>query len=144
MALKIEDIITFWKMIETVETVEAKATVIEAVTIMNEHGIGCLVIVKDERPVGIITERDMLTRVLLEAKDPTATKVSQIMSTPLVRGEPQMSIQDAVRMMVEKKIKKLPIIENERLVGLITLTDLARSVAYLEHISSKLHNNVVR
>jgi len=142
MSLKIEDIITFWKMIKTVETLEAKATVIEAVTIMNEHGIGCLVIVKDERPVGIITERDMLKRVLLEAKDPTATKVSQIMSTPLVRGEPQMSIQDAVRMMVEKKIKKIPIIENERLVGLITLTDLARSVAYLEHISSKLHNNV--
>jgi CBS domain-containing protein len=143
MSLKIEDIIAFWKMIKTVETLEAKATIIEAVTIMNEQEIDCLIIVKDERPIGIITERDMLTKVLLEAKDPTATKVSQIMSTPLVRGEPQMSIQDAVRMMVEKKIKKLPIMENGRLVGLITLTDLARSVAYLEHLSSKLHNNVV-
>jgi CBS domain-containing protein len=143
MSLKIEDIIAFWKMIKTVETVEAKATIIEAVTIMNEHEIDCLVIVKDERPVGIITERDMLTRVLLEAKDPETTKVSQIMSTPLVLGEPQMSIQDAVRLMVEKEIKKLPIIENGLLVGLITLTDLARSVAYLEHISSKLHNNAV-
>lgn len=143
MSLKIEDIITFWKMIKTVETVEAKATVREAVTIMNEQVIDCLVIVRDERPVGIVTERDMLTRVLLEAKDPATTKVSQIMSSPLVRGEPQMSIQEAVRMMVEKKIKKLPIMENRRLVGLITLTDLARSVAYIEHISSKLHNNTV-
>lgn len=130
-------------MIKTVETLEAKATIIEAVTIMNEQEIDCLIIVRDERPVGIITERDMLTRVLLEAKDPATIKVSQIMSTPLVVGEPQMSIQNAVRMMVEKKIRKLPIMENGRLVGLTTLTDLARSVAYLEHISSKLHNNVV-
>ena len=143
MSLKIEDIIAFWKMIKTVETVEAKATVIEAVTIMNEQEIDCLIIVRDERPAGIITERDMLTRVLLEAKDPATTKVSQVMSTPLVLGEPQMSIQDAVRLMVEKKIKKLPIMENGRLVGLITLTDLARSVAYIEHISSKLHNDAV-
>lgn len=141
MSLKIEDIIAFWKMIKTVETLEAKATVKEAVTIMNEHGTDCLVIVKDERPIGIITERDMLKRVLLAGGFPT-TKVFQIMSTPLVLGDPQMSVQDAVRLMVEKKIKKLPIIENGRLVGLMTLADLARSIAYLENISSNTSNNV--
>ena len=141
MSFKIEDIIAFWKMIKPVKTLEAKANVRQAVTVMTEREIDCLIIVKDERPVGIITERDMLGRVLLEAKDPTTTKVSQIMSTPLVLGQPQMNVQDAVRLMVEKQIKNLPITENGRLVGLITLPDLARSIAYLDHISSKLNDN---
>lgn len=137
MSLKIEEI-----MIKNVITLEGKATVREAVTTMDNHGIGCLVIVQDENPIGIITERDMLKRVLIEAKDPATTKVFQIMSAPLVLGDPQMSIQDAVKLMTDKKIKKLPIMENGRLVGMITLTDLARSIAYLEHIVSKMNNNV--
>jgi CBS domain-containing protein len=137
MSLKVEDI-----MAKTVITVDAEATVREAVAIMDEHEIGCLVIVQDETPVGIVTERDMLKRVLLKTKDTSITKVSEIMSTPLVLGEPQMNVQEAVRLMLEKKIKKLPIMQNSHLVGLLTLTDLARSVAYLKHIVSKLHSNV--
>jgi CBS domain-containing protein len=137
MSLKVEDI-----MAKTVITVDAEATVREAVAIMDEHEIGCLVIVQDEAPVGIITERDMLRRVLLKTKDTSITKVSDIMSTPLVLGKPQMRVQEAVRLMVEKKIKKLPIMQNSHLVGLLTLTDLARSVAYLKHIVSKLHSSV--
>jgi len=135
MSLKIQDI-----MIKNVITLNGNATVREAVAIMDKHGIGCLVVIQDENPIGIITEGDMLKRVLLEAKDPTTTKAFQIMSAPLVFGNPQMSLQDAVKLMTEKKIKKLPIMENEHLVGMITLTDLARSIAYLEHIISKLHN----
>jgi len=136
MSLKIGEIMT-----KNVITLEGKATVREAVAIMNEHGIGCLVVVQEENPIGIITEGDMLKRVLLEAKDPSTTKVFQIMSAPIVFGDPHMNIQDAVKLMTEKKIKKLPIIENSRLVGMITLTDLARSIAYLEHIFSKMHND---
>jgi len=128
-------------MVKNVITLEAKATVREGAATMDERGIGCLVVVQDQNPIGIITERDLLKRVLLDAKDPTTTKAFQIMSAPLVLGEPQMSIRDAVRLMTEKKITKLPIMENGRLVGMITLTDLARSVAYLEHIISKVPDN---
>jgi CBS domain-containing protein len=136
MSLKIGEI-----MIKDVVTLDGKVTVQEVAIIMNEREIGCVIVVQDENPIGIITERDMLKRVLLESKDPETTNAFQIMSAPLLFGDPQMSVQDAVKLMNEKKIKKLPIIEEGRLVGMITLTDLARSVAYLEHIFSKVENN---
>ena len=138
MSLKIQEIMT-----REVVTLDGKTTVIEAVAIMDRREISCLVVVQEASAIGIVTERDVLRRVLLEAKDPTTTKVFQIMSAPLVTGDPQMSIQDAIKLMTEKRIKKLPIMENGRLVGLITLTDLARSIAYLEHIFSKTQNSQV-
>ena len=133
MPLKVEDV-----MVKGVFTIEAESAVNEAVAIMSTREIGCLVVIHNEVPVGIVTERDMLKRVLLAAKDPEKTKVSQIMSTPLISGEPGMSVQAAVTLMSEKKIKKLPIMEKGCLVGLITLTDLARSVAYLKHVISNV------
>jgi CBS domain-containing protein len=136
MSLRIGEI-----MIKEVVTLEGKVTVQEVLTIMNEREIGAVIVVQDENPIGIITERDMLKRVLLESKDPKTTIAFQIMSAPLLFGDPNMSVQDAVKHMNERKIKKLPIIEEGRLVGMITLTDLARSLAYLEHILSKTESN---
>lgn len=136
MSLKIGEI-----MIKDVVKIDGNITVEEVAMMMNEHEIGCVIVVQDENPIGIITERDMLKRVLLESREPKTTKAFQIMSAPLFYGHPQMTIQDAVKRMTEKKIKKLPIIDEGRLVGMITLTDLARSVAYLEHIFSKMQNN---
>lgn len=136
MSLKIGEI-----MIKDVVKIDGNITAEEVAMIMNEHEIGCVIVVQDENPIGIITERDMLKRVLLESREPKTTKAFQIMSAPLFYGHPQMTIQDAVKRMTEKKIKKLPIIDEGRLVGMITLTDLARSVAYLEHIFSKMQNN---
>lgn len=128
-------------MIKDVVTLEGKVTVQEVATIMDEREIGCVIVVQDENPIGIITAGDMLKRVLLESRDPKTTKAFQIMSAPLFFGDPEMSVQDAVKLMTEKGIKKLPIIEEDRLVGMLTLTDLARSVAYLEHIFSKMGNS---
>ncbi|NWG11221.1 CBS domain-containing protein [Candidatus Bathyarchaeota archaeon] len=136
MSLKIGEI-----MIKDVVTLEGKVTAEEVAIIMDERGIGCVIVVQDENPIGIITERDMLKRVLLESKDPKTTKAFQIMSAPLLFGHPNMSVQEAVKLMTEKRIKKLPIIAEDQLVGMLTLTDLARSVAYLEHIFSKMENN---
>ncbi|NIQ05625.1 MAG: CBS domain-containing protein [Candidatus Korarchaeota archaeon] len=135
MSLTVQEI-----MIKDVITLGARATVSEAVKLMNENKIGCLVVIHNENPIGIITERDMLKRVLLEARDPDTTKVSQIMTTPLVVGNPRMDIQEAVSLMTGEKIKKLPITEDGKLVGMITLTDLARSIAYLEHLFKRMRN----
>lgn len=137
MSLKVQEI-----MIKDVITLGVKASVNEAVKIMDEYQIGCLVVVENGNAIGIVTERDMLKRVLLEAKDPEATKISQIMTAPLVVGNPQMTVQEAVELMTHKKIKKLPIAENGNIVGMVTLTDLVRSVAYLEHVFSKVYDNM--
>jgi len=134
MSLKVENV-----MVVDVVTVEAEATVKEAVELMNKHEIGCLVVVdEEEKPVGIITERDLLKRVLAKRKDPVRAKVKDIMSKPLVTGTPHMDIEATVRLMFKHKIKKLPVVENGRLVGLVTLTDLVRFQPQIIRILKKL------
>ena len=122
ISLKLEDV-----MVKDVITVEDKATIKKAVELMNKHEIGCLIVVKRAKAAGIVTERDMLKRIVLESKDPEKIKVSEIMSKPLIIGKPQMDIEDAVRLMFKRNIKKLPVADNDHLVGLVTLTDLVRS-----------------
>jgi len=137
MVLKVEDI-----MIETVITVEADATVMRAVKVMNENEIGCLVVTRNGRAVGIITERDLLKRVIGKARNPTKTKVREIMTKPLIAGHSDMDLEDATRLMFEKKIKKLPVVEHGRLMGLITLTDVARFQPQMIKILKKLSDHV--
>jgi CBS domain-containing protein len=119
MSLEIHDI-----MRSKVVTGRASISVKEAVDIMNKHGIGCLVVVEKESPIGIVTERDLLKRVLAESKDPRKINVQEIMSKPLIVGKPGMLIEEVIKLMFDNKIKKLPIVENGKLLGLVTLTDL--------------------
>jgi len=133
MSLNVEDV-----MVDEVITIEADATVHEAVTIMNKHEIGCLIVILKEKPVGIITERDMLTRVLAKSLDPEKIKVSDIMSAPIIIGKPEMEIEDAVKLMFKTKIKKLPVVRGGKLIGLVTLTDLTRFQPHMIRILKKL------
>jgi CBS domain-containing protein len=127
MSLKIREV-----MVKDVITIREKATVKEAVELMNKQEIGCLIVTENRKPAGIVTERDMLKRILVEDKDPKKTKISEIMSKPLVVGKPQMSIEDAAKLMFKRKIKKLPVADNGHLVGLVTLTDLVRSLEIIK------------
>ena len=133
MSLNVEDV-----MVDEVVTVETDATVQEAVEIMNKHEIGCLIVVLKGKPVGIITERDMLTRVLAKSIDPEKIKVSDIMSAPLIVGKPAMEVENAVRLMFKTKIKKLPVVQKGQLIGLVTLTDLTRFQPHMIRILKKL------
>ncbi|KPV64372.1 MAG: Inosine-5'-monophosphate dehydrogenase [Candidatus Bathyarchaeota archaeon BA2] len=133
MSLNVEDV-----MVEEVVTVETEATVQEAVDLMNKHEIGCLVVVLKGKPVGIITERDLLKRVLAQSRDPEKIKVPEIMSAPLIVGKPEMKIENAVKLMFKSKIKKLPVVQKGRLVGIVTLTDLTRFQPPMIKILKKL------
>ncbi len=113
-------------MVSNVITTEKHALVIDAVKIMNQHGIGCLVVTENGNPIGIVTERDFLKRVLVESKNPKKTKVQEVMSSPLIVAKPDMEIDKVTRFMFDRKIKKLPIVEDGKLVGLVTFTDLLR------------------
>jgi CBS domain-containing protein len=121
MSLKVEDV-----MVEDVVTVEVDFTVKRAVALMNKYEIGCLIVTKRGKPIGIVTERDMLTRVLAESLSPDRTKIADIMSMPLIVADPQMDLEEAAKLMFKMKVKKLPVVSDGKLVGLITLTDLAR------------------
>lgn len=136
MSLKLESI-----MVKEIVTVKANTTVKAAVELMNKHEIGCLVVVNDGKPVGIVTERDMLRRVIYESKKPERTRIINIMSKPLISTTPKMSTGEAAKLMFERRIKKLPVVENERLVGLVTLTDLMHSHEVLSFLNGLSTND---
>lgn len=114
-------------MVKNVITLEKDVSVQDAARMMNENGIGCLVAVDNGEIIGILTERDLLTRVLETCRNPKETKVSEIMTKNVIVGDPDMQLVEATRLMFENKVKKLPIVERDRLIGLITLTDIART-----------------
>jgi len=134
MSLKVED-----AMVDDVVTVDADATVTKAVDLMNKHEIGCLIAVRSGKAVGIVTERDMLSRVLGMARNPERTKVSEIMTSPLVVADPQMDLEEAARLMFKMKVKKLPVVSKGDLVGLLTLTDIARFQPQIIKILKKIY-----
>ncbi|HKM60072.1 MAG TPA: CBS domain-containing protein [Candidatus Bathyarchaeia archaeon] len=113
-------------MIKSVITLQEDVSVHEAVKLMNENRIGCLVVLQYGQVAGIVTERDLLEKVLEKCRNPKETKVTEIMTKRVIVGKPDMRLDDAAKLMFEKKVKKLPIVEGTRLVGLVTLTDLAR------------------
>ena len=125
MSMKIRDL-----MIGKVITVDSDYTVKHATDIMNRCGIGSVVVLEKERVAGILTERDILKRIVAVAKDPEKTFVREIMSRPVIVVGPDVVLENAVMLMFKHKIKKLPVIESRRgkeeLVGLVTLTDIAR------------------
>ncbi|MFQ6073791.1 MAG: cyclic nucleotide-binding/CBS domain-containing protein [Candidatus Bathyarchaeia archaeon] len=135
MSMKLQDI-----MVKSVVTVGARANVKKAVELMNKHEIGCLIVVERGKAVGIVTERDILKRVIPRSEPPEKIRVSKIMSKPLLVGKPQMDLSEAAELMFKKKIKKLPVAENGHLVGLVTLTDLVRSpniMRWLENLPTE-------
>lgn len=131
--LKVEDI-----MVEDVITVDSDVQVMEAVKLMNENEIGCLVVTRRGKAIGILTERDLLKRVIVKLRDPKKIKVRQIMTKPLIVGDPDMNLEDATKIMFDRKIKKLPVIESRKLVGLVSLTDIARYQPQMMKILKRL------
>ncbi|MGC8812189.1 MAG: cyclic nucleotide-binding/CBS domain-containing protein [Candidatus Aenigmatarchaeota archaeon] len=111
-------------MNRNVIAVKPETSVREAAKVMAKYHIGSLIILEEERIVGIITEGDILRKVIVEGKDLDETKVREIMTERVFTIEPDKTIDDAVKLMMEKKIKKLPVMENEKLVGIITASDI--------------------
>ena len=116
-------------MVKDVITLQTDASTYDAVKLMNKNRIGCLVALDNGKIVGILTERDLLERVLEKCKNPKETRVSEIMTRQVIVGKPDMQLVEATRLMFENKVKKLPIVEGNRLAGLVTLTDIARATS---------------
>jgi len=133
MSLLVKDVMT-----QNVMTIESSAPAKKAAELMDKHDIGCLIVVNEGKPVGIVTERDMLKRVLLQFRDPRITRVDDVMSTPLIASNPETELSEAMRLMNERRIKKLPIVKDDHLVGLLTITDVVRSIGYFEHVITSL------
>lgn len=112
-------------MTTNVITIDAQKTVLEAAKLMNQQGVGDLVVMEGKMSKGIVTERDLVRRVMAQKK-PLETKVSEIMSAPLITIDEDSSLKDAARKMIKNKIRRLPVKKKNELVGIVATSDFAR------------------
>ncbi len=112
-------------MQKNVITIQEDKTALDAAKLISEKDISFLVIIKDEKPIGVITERDFVRKIDAEDKNASQIPLSKIMSYKFRWVEPSTDIEDAVQKMLNHNIRRLIVLENEKLVGVITQTDLA-------------------
>ncbi|EMR75416.1 putative signal-transduction protein containing cAMP-binding and CBS domains [Thermoplasmatales archaeon SCGC AB-540-F20] len=115
-------------MSKDVVTVESDEPVLDACKLYKDRGVGCLVVMKEGIVLGILTERDIIERVILDHRDPNETKVEEIMSKNIQTVHASASVEKAVEIMEEHKIKKLPVILNNEIFGIVTITDIANAL----------------
>jgi len=115
-------------MTKGVLTIDSQKTVVEAAELMCMKEVGDILITEAEIPRGIVTERDFVRRVIAKRR-PLETKMSDIMSTPLITIEPSASLNEAARKMVNNRIRRLPVMERHKLVGIIVASDFARRLS---------------
>jgi len=105
-------------------TVAAHRTVLDAARLMNERGIGGLVVTDSDRLLGIFTERDILRRVVAAGRDPSGTPIRDVMTTPVACCRPETSIQECRSVMTAKRIRHLPVVDDDGLCGIVTSGDV--------------------
>jgi CBS domain-containing protein len=110
-------------MNKNVMTVKPDLILKKAAEIMSNYHIGSLVVLENNKLTGILTERNVLIAVV-DGKDPELTTVEEVMTKKVITIEPDKTIEDAVALMKENNIKKLPVVDNDKLVGIITASDI--------------------
>jgi CBS domain-containing protein len=93
---------------------------------MKQEDVGIVPIVEGDRLVGTVTDRDIALRVVAEGKDPQSTSVREIASTDLVTVDPQQDLDEALRLMASHQVRRLPVVEGGKLVGIVAQADVAR------------------
>jgi len=125
-------------MTKNVVSIDCNETVFNACKRYSEHQVGCLVVMDNKIIVGIITERDTIERIILANRDPKTTKVREIMSQNIKTIHSLASLQKAAQTMRENDIKRLPVILNNEIVGIITVTDISRAISAFSDMLSRL------
>ena len=129
-----------------VVTIEADQSALAAANKMNERAIGGLVVIEDDRMIGIITERDILRRVVAAERNPSLTTVREVMTAPVACCKPETSLLECRTVMTERRIRHLPVVDEKGLRGIVTIGDLmAQEVgehqATVEYLSSYIFGN---
>ncbi|MBU0719258.1 MAG: CBS domain-containing protein [Planctomycetes bacterium] len=127
-----------------VATISPGATALDAANLMNARRIGALCVLDKDKLVGVFTERDLLNRVVSAQLDPARTKIADIMTTDVITCGPNGKTEDCASVMSHERVRHLPVVENGRLVGLISTGDLmalqvAEKQAFIEDLYQYLH-----
>ncbi len=117
-------------MHQGVEWVEADAKAIDVARRMRDKDIGAVPVGRRDRLIGMITDRDLATRVLAEGKDPSAISAEEVMTRGIIYCRTEETLEDAVRLMEEHKIRRLPVLDDDkRMVGMLSLGDISHKAA---------------
>jgi len=120
--------------------VQPFTTILEAARLMREKKIGNVIVAEVNHPIGILTESDIIKKVVCEAKNPKDVSAEEVMTTPLIVTDPYISLQEALKIMGKCNIRRLPVIENNKLVGIITQRDISRLSPALTEIAHEWSN----
>jgi CBS domain-containing protein len=132
-------------MTSAVISVDSSVTVQEAAKMMEDAKVGCMIVMEKNNPVGIITDRDFAIKIASHAY-PLDTQIKHVMSTPLIGINPKDSVWMVSDMMHTKGIRKLPVIENDKVIGIVTATDLVNRFAVCteEEMKKMYHYSLVK
>jgi len=117
-------------MVSPVVTVDAGTTIFETARLMGDKRIGSVVVTRDSTPVGIFTERDLLTNVIAKGLDMKATRVETSMSSPLITADEETAVKDAIILMAGRKIMRLPVVREGKLAGMVTGTEIFNFLSF--------------
>ncbi|MBI3623593.1 CBS domain-containing protein [Candidatus Pacearchaeota archaeon] len=109
-------------------TLDSTVSVYEVAKIMDKNNVSCIVLTKNEKPQGIITERDLLSKVIVPNKKPLELIASEIMTSPITVVSPLTHVNDVAQKMFDKKIRRVVVADNEQTFGIITVTDFVKHV----------------
>ncbi len=112
----------------TIWSVTSEDSVYDAIKIMSEHGIGAVLVIEDEKIAGILSERDCARKVVLECRSSKETRVGEIMTRNVYTTTRDESISECMTMMTDKHFRHLPIVEGQKVVGMISIGDLVRAM----------------
>ncbi|MGE5605376.1 MAG: CBS domain-containing protein [Bacteroidota bacterium] len=123
--MKIRDIMT-----DDVAVVSPDSTVLEVAQLMQKHDVGAVPVCEGANIVGLVTDRDIVVRNIAHGKDPHQTPVKDVMTTQVKSANPEMSLSQAAGIMAAQQIRRLPVVDENRLVGMVSLGDLATKAKY--------------
>jgi CBS domain-containing protein len=109
-------------------SIESGESVVQAARMMANENVGSLPVVDGDRLVGMLTDRDIVTRVVAEERDPSSTSVKEVASGKLVTAEANANLDDAMLLMARHQVRRLPVVEDGRLVGILAQADLAETL----------------
>jgi signal-transduction protein with cAMP-binding, CBS, and nucleotidyltransferase domain len=137
--LKVADVATLNPL-----TAPMKMTVKEAAALMAQEDIGSVIVVDDEgKPVGIVTESDLVSRVVAKGLDPSTTALEQVMSKPLITIKPSVDVVEALRLMSKMKVRHLVVVREGRVEGIVTDRDVVRvAPALVEILAEKAYMTI--
>lgn len=124
--------------------IKPSMTVLEAAQLMKKRKIGNVIVVEKKQPIGILTESDILKKVVAEGKNAKDVLVKDVMSTPIIVIDPYVSLEEAMKTMGKCNVRRLPVIENNELIGIITQKDISMISPILHDISREWYDITVR